>query len=239
MDKPAVLPEKPASAKANSDAWDVILEFAMTEMSLPQAEQGLERVLGTDYYPKDWNAPLDAVMACKGNSIKAELAVRDLMAAQTEAAAKGPLCRFACDHHLCAAKDALSDTIQTLATERCIRGIFPLLDNILDPLIERQEPGSSVLGFVDGDNTNEIIQHMRRVDQEELEAKIEEEEEPEFSFDKKEAIMAIKLLEQIAEHRPDLDLTLTLGPQLCKMHVGLTKEIQQGKKQTELSQYFK
>ncbi|CAK5279727.1 unnamed protein product [Mycena citricolor] len=189
MDKPAASPEKPASAKANSDAWDVILEFATTEMSLPQAEHGLERVLGTDYYPKDWNAPLDAVMACEGDSIKAELAVRDLMAAQTEAAAK--------------------------------------------------EPGSSVLGFADGDNTNEIIQHMRRVDQEELEAEIEEEEEPEFSFDKKEAIAAIKLLEQIARHRPDLDSTLTLGPQLRKMHVGLTKEIEQGKKQTELSQYFK
>ncbi|CAK5271591.1 unnamed protein product [Mycena citricolor] len=239
MDKPAALPEKPASVKANSDAWDVILEFAMTKMLLPQAEQGLERVLGTDYYPKDWNVPLDAVMACEGNSIKTELAVWDLMAAQTEAAAKGPLRRFACDRHLRAAEDALSDTIQTLATERCIRGILPLLDDILYPLIERQEPGSSVLGFADRDNTNEIIQHMCRVDQEELEAEIEEEEEPEFSSDKKEAIAAIKLLEQITQHRPDLDSTLTLGPQLRKMHIGLTKEIEQGKKQMELSQYFK
>ncbi|CAK5282842.1 unnamed protein product [Mycena citricolor] len=231
----------PTSAEATKAAWDVMLAFATTDMSLPQAEEQLQRVLGPAYYPKDWQAALEAVMACEGDAVEAELAVRDLIAATqpSESRTDVPQRRYPIDRNLREAEDALYETIKTLAEERCIRGILPSLDEILNSPIERQEPGSGILGFSDGDNTNEIIQHMQRVDQEEREAAAEEEEEPEFSFDKKEAIAAVDLLEKIARHRPDLDSTLSLGPQLRKMRVGITKEIEQGKKQVELTQFFK
>ncbi|CAK5273887.1 unnamed protein product [Mycena citricolor] len=244
-----ICPNKTSTADVTQAAWDVILTFARSEsMSLPQAEQALEHILGTDYHPKDWQPALDAVMICEGDSFQAESAIQKLMPSEetvspesaSPSSGSSPIQhkQFPVDRHMRKAEEALSETLKDMSKCHCIRGPAPSLDNILNPLIEQQDPGTAILGFSDGDNTTEVLEHMENLDKEELEA-VKEENEPEFEFDRKEAMAAAELLERIARNRPDLDSRLTLGTQLRSLRLALSKEVEDGKKQTEISQYFK
>jgi len=51
-----------------SEAWDIVWEFATSDcMSLPDAEQALEELLGAQFVAVDWTAALDVVMLAEGD----------------------------------------------------------------------------------------------------------------------------------------------------------------------------
>ncbi|KAJ7506460.1 hypothetical protein B0H11DRAFT_2219827 [Mycena galericulata] len=78
-DSPSLSSMLTAETKDVHAGWDVILEFATTKMSLPQAEKCLKQIFGTGYVASDGKAALDAVMDSEENSAIAEPAARALM----------------------------------------------------------------------------------------------------------------------------------------------------------------
>jgi hypothetical protein len=49
------------------EAWEVVVKFASTDMTLPQAESTLKDRLGGQYDAKQWEGPLKAVMDAEGD----------------------------------------------------------------------------------------------------------------------------------------------------------------------------
>ncbi|KAJ7444243.1 hypothetical protein B0H11DRAFT_1931192 [Mycena galericulata] len=78
-DSPSLSSMLTAETKDVHAGWDVILEFATTKMSLPQAEKCLKQIFGTGYVASDGKAALDAVMDSEEDSAIAEPAARALM----------------------------------------------------------------------------------------------------------------------------------------------------------------
>ncbi|KAK7025912.1 hypothetical protein R3P38DRAFT_2529773, partial [Favolaschia claudopus] len=202
------------SASPLRAAWDIVLEFATQEMSLPTAEKRLAAVLGPGYIPAEGNPypALTAVMDAENDVVAAEKAVRDLMPDFSKLSiptsnSLPPV--IAKDHHLKEAEKAFSDTLEKLRNERCIRETVSL-DELLDPLIEREDSDSEFLRFSDGDaGICEIVALVRkRADENEEEEEVEP-EEPEFHFTNKDALDAVDLLQKITRNRPDLEGALS------------------------------
>ncbi|KAH0828638.1 hypothetical protein J3R83DRAFT_2982 [Lanmaoa asiatica] len=55
-------------AHVDPAAWAVLLEFASTDMGLPEAEKCLQNVLGARYVEADWQSAFKAVMDAKNDS---------------------------------------------------------------------------------------------------------------------------------------------------------------------------
>jgi hypothetical protein len=56
----------PLSPCADHGAWEILQNFAASEMTLPNAEEHLKKQLGDRYNECDWRLALDAVMNCRG-----------------------------------------------------------------------------------------------------------------------------------------------------------------------------
>jgi hypothetical protein len=63
---------------ADCGAWDIIRAFAISEMTLPNAEERLQKHLGDRYNIQDWQPALDAVMNAEGDTLRAQEAVHHL-----------------------------------------------------------------------------------------------------------------------------------------------------------------
>ncbi|KAJ7765133.1 hypothetical protein B0H14DRAFT_2633412 [Mycena olivaceomarginata] len=201
-------------------AWDVILDFATTDMTCPQAKSGLKSMLGSGYVPMEWETVLEAVMNVEENTVIAEQAVRALMPADFSSVSGSPgvPAPFANDRFLKEAKRELSE--------------------LLDPMAEREDLDAQYLCFSDGkDGVTEILEY---VEAGEADGDEGEEEEPamEFDFDKKEVLAAAELLERVLRFRPDFEAALPLGNQLRKFRGKLKQEIEENKVQTQISSVF-
>jgi hypothetical protein len=129
--------------------WDIILEFATTKMSLPQAEKRLKEIFGTGYVASDWKPAFDAVVDAKEDSAVAEPAVRTLMPDFTKnsTAASSLPAPIANDQQLKEAESAFADALQTLRKERCLRGEEASIDELLNLQIEQEDLDSEFLAI--------------------------------------------------------------------------------------------
>ncbi|KAJ7730499.1 hypothetical protein B0H14DRAFT_2640224 [Mycena olivaceomarginata] len=192
-------------------------------MSLPQAEKRLKEVSGTGYVASDWKPVLDVVMDTEEDSAVAEPAVRALMPDFTKDSTAASN-----------AESTFSDALQTLRKERCLRGEEASIDDLLDPEIEQEDLDSEFLRFAEGDEgTREILEYLKRRDNEEEDE--EDSQEPEFKFSKKEALDAVAFVQKIAHHRPDLDVALPLAEHLNKFCSALAQEVEEAKVQTSIT----
>ncbi|KAJ7815315.1 hypothetical protein B0H14DRAFT_2603514 [Mycena olivaceomarginata] len=88
------------------------------------------------------------------------------------------------DRRLKDAESAFSDALQTLRKERCLRGEEASIDELLNPQIEQEDLDSEFLRFAEGDEgTREILEYLKRRDNEEEDE--EDSQEPEFKFSKR------------------------------------------------------
>ena len=60
---------KPSPSLSNQDdtTWEIIWNFALTDMMLPKAEDALKDCLGEKYDDECWRPVLDTIMAAKGD----------------------------------------------------------------------------------------------------------------------------------------------------------------------------
>ncbi|KAJ7876696.1 hypothetical protein B0H14DRAFT_3787464 [Mycena olivaceomarginata] len=174
------------------------------------------------------------------DSAVAEPAVRALMPDFTKdsTAASSLPTPIANDRRLKDAESAFSDALQTLRKERCLRGEEASIDELLDPQIEQEDLDSEFLRFAEGDEgTREILEYLKRRDNEEEDE--EDSQEPEFKFSKKEALDAVAFVQKIVHHRPDLDVALPLAGHLNKFRSALAQEVEEAKVQTSITSFLK
>ncbi|KAF8146815.1 hypothetical protein K438DRAFT_2091829 [Mycena galopus ATCC 62051] len=228
----AVTPAAPSPPLASDEqrAWDIVLSFATTDMTLPQAESAIRSVLGTGF-------ALNAVMDAENDSVGAELAVRALL---PDFGSTSLPSRIARDPHLREAEQNFAETLKKMRKERCLRGDEPTLDDLLDPVLEREDLDSQFLRFSDGkEGVTEILEHMK-AGQEDDEAEDEEPEEPEQEdvFSKKEALVAAEYLEKVLRARPDFEMSMPLGSQLRQFRAAMKQEMEVTKVQTTIGSFF-
>jgi hypothetical protein len=62
-------------------AWEILRQFAGSDMTLPQAEAELSSYLRNHYQHKDWSLAMDAVMKAEGDTVKAQITIQEISAA--------------------------------------------------------------------------------------------------------------------------------------------------------------
>ncbi|KAJ7200882.1 hypothetical protein GGX14DRAFT_571892 [Mycena pura] len=145
-----------------------------------------------------------------------------------------PLVQFARDRQLNEAEEVLEEVLQKMRDEHCLRGDEPTLDDLLYPLIEREDLNPEYLRFSDGkEGISEIVRHVQG------EAGDNDDPEPGLKFSSKDALDAAGLLEKILRERPDLEMAMSLGTQLRNFRSAITQEAEENKVQRSISSYFK
>jgi hypothetical protein len=133
--------------RADPGAWAIIRQFASSDsMRLPEAEDLLKAHLGVQYLAQDWEHVLKVVMDAEGDIESASEAVEGLASVachRTGLVIKIPALKTKAPQ-LDLLKQSLQQSIDELKTRKCIIGGSPTLDEILDPL-EEKETGESTL----------------------------------------------------------------------------------------------
>ncbi|KAJ7790630.1 hypothetical protein B0H14DRAFT_2625807 [Mycena olivaceomarginata] len=102
--------------------------------------------------------------------------------------------------------------------QKCCADEAPI-DELLDPLIEQEDTDSEF---------SSILEYLRNKANE---GEDDEEEllEPEFNFNKKDAMEAVNLLQKVVQHWPDLEVALLLGSYLDKFCAAMVQETEETK----------
>ncbi|KAF9220059.1 DDE-domain-containing protein, partial [Gyrodon lividus] len=131
------LPSSSQSTSSHTDplAWKIIYEFAMTDLSLPNAEIYLQAHLGNRFIDADCQPALWAVMDAEGDPQAAVLAIKPLeQAAMHRPGLKIHISLLPKDlPQLKSVGDELAQSINELEAQNCIFDTLPTLDEVLDP----------------------------------------------------------------------------------------------------------
>jgi hypothetical protein len=105
-------------------------------MTLPQAEELLSQHLGSRYKNEDWRHTLKAVMDAEGDVVKAQQAIQRISATceQPKLIIKLP----ARSSELAASESRLANSVRDLQRRNRIFGELPSIDDLLNPIEERQ-----------------------------------------------------------------------------------------------------
>ena len=123
----------PLMPESLATGWDILVQYATEQWSLPEVHTHLQERLGDQYNESEWNEPLDSVLRAEDN-IDAALAALD--AFRNKWAPDGPsgLCEVATitnEHKK--VEEELLDLLTQLKDRRCINGQLCTLDEVLDP----------------------------------------------------------------------------------------------------------
>ncbi|KAG6843331.1 hypothetical protein H0H87_005758, partial [Tephrocybe sp. NHM501043] len=145
---------------ANPDAWDIICKFAVSEMTLPIAETQLHEHLGDRYNDKDWRPALKAVMDAKGDTVEAQDTIRTFAAARQlpmpTIKLSGQHATIATNPQTKAMETALMESVNKLIKRNQIFGVPPMLEELLNPAKECEDPDS--LYIFDSSNDKIVAQ---------------------------------------------------------------------------------
>ena len=127
--------------------WDLVVEFAMNSWSIPEAHSALQEHLGDQYNASDWNEPLDSALGAEGDVSAALAAVNawhnkwvpdspsDAPDSPSEAP-DSPMATILDEHDN--VEEELMELVAQLKAQRCIIGEPLTLDEMLDPIEERE-----------------------------------------------------------------------------------------------------
>ena len=121
-------------------------------MTLLQAEEKLSTHLGDCYLAKDWYPALKAVIDAEGDVIKAQKALHEISVAyeHPKLTIKVPA-RSARLTQLAGAEKAIASSVQRLKDRNRIFGEMPTINDIIDPVDEREDIKDSPYAFSDGE----------------------------------------------------------------------------------------
>jgi hypothetical protein len=168
-----------ASSAGDTKAWDIINQFASTDMTLPQAEQLLHTHFGAQYDNSTWWPILDAIIAAENDVNIALEAVKRLKETLTEnipALLDTPSIPSECQE---LEDNILTSIIKRLQERNRIFGTPPTLGEFVDP-VEEKEIGGLAYQFDGDDEIVAQIQHEDAVkDREIIEVDSDEEDSDE------------------------------------------------------------
>src|SRR5882724_6340303 len=145
-------PSNPAlsnSAQSNPTGWEIIHNFATTDMGLPEAEGHLQQALGDDFVDSDWRPALKTVMDAEGDTEKALHNVQKLAACTHLPRIKIKIPAHA--PKLVATEEALMHSVAELKGHNCIFGELLTINELVEPL-EEKEIGYSLYQSKGGDD---------------------------------------------------------------------------------------
>lgn len=130
-----------------TDAWDVVREFARGEITLPETEEALQDILGDGYVPSHWQHAFQAVFICENDHDQAVDAVNALAAipftipSTTVSPSAKPQPTASCAlPQLSQFESELMASVQTLHDRhRIFDHDIPTLEDLLDPPAERED----------------------------------------------------------------------------------------------------
>ncbi|KAF9220181.1 hypothetical protein BS17DRAFT_759942 [Gyrodon lividus] len=207
-------------------AWKIIYEFAMTDLSLPNAEIRLQAHLGNHFIDADWRPALRAVMDAEGDPQAAVLAIKPLeQAAMCRPGLKIHISLLPKDlPQLKSAGDELAQSINELKAQNCIFDTLPTLDEVLDPPEEVEICEVEI--FMSGEKGEEeiidTVQHKMAVARGEvIEIDSDEEDNLEPCITRAQAmVLCEQLAGAVLEYGEAEDLS-ELSKQLCRFRAHL------------------
>jgi hypothetical protein len=125
-------------AHADPGAWAIMHEFVTSETPLLLVEMMLQQHLSSCYVASDWQSALKAVMDAEGDTAQAAEAVKKLASAVCKRS--GLVLKFSHPKppQLEAVKRDLNNSIMILKENNHIFGTPPSIDELLNPLEERE-----------------------------------------------------------------------------------------------------
>lgn len=140
---PLKTPNRHSDAKVDPTAWKILHDFAITNMSLPQAELALQKHLGDRYVDEDWRDALKAGMIedenTEGLAVAAienmRLTVISLHNPTTSSPVPTP--SLAMTQQSNDLEKDLAEAVTRLKERNRIFGKVPTLAELLDPMEER------------------------------------------------------------------------------------------------------
>ena len=167
-------PPRPLMPANLTAGWDIVVQFATNSWSIPQAHSFLQECLGNQYIASKWNEPLDSASGAEGDT-NAALAAVNAWRDKWVPDSASDFCEAATipDEHN-EVEEELLDLVAQLKEQRRITGQPFTLEELLDP-IEEREIGQYLNVGVDGDmEIVSIVQAKARGDIEEIDSDSED-----------------------------------------------------------------
>jgi hypothetical protein len=213
--------------------WDILCQFASSDMTLPQAKEHLLYLLGTCYRDEDWHPALNAVMDTEGDIIMAQEAIQNIsvICKQPKLTIKLPApCQ---PLKLATIEDNLMGSVQDLWKWNCIFGELPSIDDLVNLAQEQLEEieDSPYVFPGDKDIVNQVIHDQQGEIIDVDNGDEEEEEDPDMDITCCDAIRLVATLEQLTikcgGDETQIANTLELNHQLWKFHTFLNSRCHQ------------
>lgn len=237
-------PTTNADTRPHTDplAWNIVHKFATTEMSLPNAENKLQALLGERYIDSDWRPALKAVMDAEGDVEMALNAIDALMQAasrRTGLKIRIPA-RSQQAAQLSSTEAALMQSVRELQARNRIFGTLPTIDELLDPAEERDKGEFSA--FEGGDSSiADTVRHEIAVANGEVikvDSDDDDDDEADPSITRQNILDLCQQLEVGCMQYGDPQFSLDLSSQLRKFRANLRREELLNARQTSLEQFF-
>ncbi|KAI6010392.1 hypothetical protein BKA83DRAFT_102881 [Pisolithus microcarpus] len=216
-------------------------EFAVTEMTLPEAEKQLQDILTTHYVDINWQPALDAVMQAEGDSDVAIAAVETLATSASNwtglkihIPAQPPL-------QLVTLKIKVSSYLTEIKGHNHIFGKPMALNNFLEPAEEAEVPGPLDSGGGDEAIVAQVCWEIAERNGDVIEVESDDECKPEQDISLTEALTLCKQLEPACLQFTDLDsqVTLDLLKHLQLFCGCLQQVVDRNARQMKISAFFK
>jgi hypothetical protein len=223
-------------------AWEVLHQFAGSDsMTLPEAEERLQTVLGSRYRHNDWSEAFKCVMDAENDVAKAQQALRQC--AETSGRPK-LIIRLPPTRppQLVAAETSLLTCVQSLKDRNRIFGDLPTIDELIDPISENEILTDSPYAFPGGDlEIVAEVEHEERVRNGEITDESDDGgEEPECTLSRTEAVILSGQLEHAALTYlgDNIDISWALIESLRKFRAQLKRDDLLNSQQTSITSYF-
>lgn len=224
-------------------AWNIVHKFATTKISLPNAENKLQALLGKRYIDSDWRPALKAVMDAEGDVEMALDAIDALMqVASRHTGLKNciPICSQKAAQ-LSSTKAALSmQSVQELQARNHIFSTLPTIDELLDPAEERDKGEFSAFEGGDSSIADTVCHEIAVANGEVIEVDSDEDNnnkvDPSITY--QDILDLCQQLEVGCMQYGDPQFSLDLSSQLRKFCVNLRREELLNARQTSLERFF-
>ena len=131
-------------------AWEILRQFASTEITLREAEEKLMMHFGNRYSDADWHPALKAVMDAEGDVLKAHNSLREFseICERPKLVIKLP----AHPPQIVTAEENLLKSVEVLKARNRVFGAVPSIEELVDSKEENQALEDSPLAFPGGDH---------------------------------------------------------------------------------------
>ncbi|KAL0063893.1 hypothetical protein AAF712_009175 [Marasmius tenuissimus] len=221
------------------EGWKIILEFAQSGMTLPEAEKKLKSHLGSCYKAADWQVALFAVTGSE-TSKEALAAVQKLMPVTKASDSR------------CSTMGSNPVSIQQIQESEielmeCVKELYSRghlenvqdVNNLVDPAAEREDADNmEVTGFDDSEAGLEGIWDYVLNKTQGPRKDGEDEDDEEFVMDSAKVLEAARYLETVCENRGDLSTSFELSQLLRRFRGEVRRETEAAKKQMPIESFF-